>query len=443
MRRGSPTYLEFDGRSSGARPVAPSQIVPRAPRMIELQQVVITGIGVMLPGCDTPATLWSQLSEGESQLSLEADESAPRGRRVVGRILDFDPSRYLSEVEPRHYANCHREQLLYLSSVAQAADDAGLQIADGTQRAYGLYDGTSRGSFAYWTDEATRSRKLTRKDIGRGMPGQAVGLAAAMFGFVGPSYTFNCSCASGGVAIGHAYRELQCGRTEVAFATGHDAALVPELFQMYGDAGLLSDEADDPVRAIAPFSQHAGNVFGEGAVTLVLETRRHALARGARVLAEVLGFRHRNGGEHPTEVDFTGDMPAAAINDVLTEAEMSADQIGFVLGHGNGVRGSDISELNYMRRVFRQRVTCVPLLSTKPIYGHTLGASSALNAAAATLMLANDYVIPTAGVDARSAVRGFNHQVGRGEHRELDAGLVVAYGIGGQNAVLMLGKVED
>jgi 3-oxoacyl-[acyl-carrier-protein] synthase II len=421
-----------------------SQTRRRAPRVLELQEVVVTGIGVVLPGCDDSSVFWQQLSQGQTQLSIEPDP-AQQMPCAIGRVRNFDPARYLRRFQASKYRSCHREQLLYLASIAQAAESAGFDLDGETQHEIGLFDGTSRGSFAFWYDTLrqrleNRGSALTLKEISRGMPGQAVGVAAAMFGLTGPTYTFNGTCASGVIAIGNAYRELQTGRVEMAFATGHDAALVEPMFEMYRDAGLLSEESADASFAISPYSLHGGNAFGEGAVSLVLETRAHAERRGANVLAEICGFRHGNGGQHPTEVDFSGDRPAEVIEDILAEAETTERSIDFVLGHGNGVRGSDISELNYMKQVFGDRCRHVPLISTKPVYGHTLGASGALNAAAATLMLLNDYVIPTVGIDERKAVRGFNHQANVGVSRRLNSGLVVALGIGGQNAALMLRK---
>jgi 3-oxoacyl-[acyl-carrier-protein] synthase II len=209
---------------------------------------------------------------------------------------------------------------------------------------------------------------------------------------------------------------------------------------MYRESKLMTDETERPERAIRPYTGASGNAFGEGSITLVLETRRHARARGALVLAQVAGYRQGNGGEHPTDVDFTGQRPARLITDVLREAELDASEIGFVVGHGNGVKQSDISELNYMKRIFGRRSREVPLISTKPIYGHTLGASSALSAAAAVLMLHEGFVIPTINVDERAVVQGFHHQANRGAASDARAGLVVSYGIGGQNAAIALRK---
>jgi 3-oxoacyl-[acyl-carrier-protein] synthase II len=417
-----------------------------APRSLQvLEEVVVTGVGAVLPNCDTRETLWRQLSEGATQMAIEPDP-ADGIPCAIGRVRDFEFARYMDGVPPHLYKSCLREQQLYLASVVQAARDAGLPLTELASTKIGLFDGTSRGNFAHWYEliqERTQgAARFTPRDLNLGMPGQAVGLAAAILGVQGPTFTFNNSCASGVVAIGNAFRELQTGRIQVAFGTGHDAALVGPLYQMYRDAGLVSNEGERPELAIRPYAGSSANAFGEGAVTLVLETRSHAERRGATPLAQVVAFRHGNGGEHPTDVDFTGARPAELIQKNLEEAQMSAADVDFVLGHGNGVQASDISELNYMKRVFGRRTREVPLISTKPIYGHTLGASSALNAATAALMLHHEFVVPTVRLDEKRIVHGFNHQANRGEPRSLRSGLVVAYGIGGQNATLLLKRAD-
>lgn len=418
-----------------------------APRSAQLpNEVVVTGVGVLLPNCDTRETFWQQLRDGQSQMAIEPDP-ADGIPCAIGRVRDFDCARYMAGIPERFYQACHREQQLYLASVVQAARDAGLELSDFASNRTALFDGTSRGNFAHWYELIHHKLhdpkgRFSPRDLNFGMPGQAVGLAAAILGVQGPTFTFNNSCASGAIAIGNAFRELQAGRVDIAFGTGHDAALIGPIYQMYRDAGLISNERENPELAIRPYAGSSANAFGEGAVTLVLETREHAKARGAVVLAQIVAFRQGNGGEHPTDVDFTGARPAQLIQENLDEAQLVESDVDFVLGHGNGVLASDISELNYMKRVFGRRTREVPLISTKPIYGHTLGASSALNVAAAALMLHSDFVVPTVRLDEKRVVHGFNHQANRGEARKLRNGVIVAYGIGGQNATLLLQKAQ-
>lgn len=417
-----------------------------ARRAVLQRDVVVTGIGVILPNCVTRAELWRHLRDGCSQLAIEAD--AGDGKPcAVGRVRRFKCEEHLPEVPAARYATCAREQQFYLASVAGACRDAGLPLSEFASDRVGLFDGTSRGTFASLYDlfmeklSSSPGSKFSLRELNLGaLSGQAVGIAAAIFGVRGPTSTVNGTCASGMLAIGNAFREVQSGRVDLAFATGHDAALVAPFFQVYRDAGLISPETQDPSRAIRPYAGQLSNAFGEGAVTLVLEDREHAEARGAEILAQIGGFRSGNGGEHPTDVDFTGERPARLIEEVLEESELDAGGVDFVIGHGNGVQASDISELNYMKRIFGRRTRDVPLISTKPIYGHTLGASSALNVAAAALMLHGEYVVPTVGLDEGRIVQGFNHQANRGAARLLRSGLAVSYGAGGQNAALLLKK---
>lgn len=413
-------------------------------RTAVLHDVVITGLGVILPNCDTPALFWKHLKEGQSQLRIEPDPGDEIAC-AIGRVRDFTGHKYLKDLPERFWAGCSKEQLFYLASVVSAVRDAGLELEEIASDRVGLFDGTSRGTFAYVYELARaegRGRPSLRELNLGAMPGQSVGLAASMLKIRGPTYTYNGTCASGAIAIGNAFREIQAGRVEVACGTGHDAALVAPLFQVYRDAGLVSAEHADPALAIRPYGGSHANAFGEGSVTLVLESREHALSRGARILANVVAYRHGNGGLHPTDVDFTGERPAALLLEALGEAELTPEDVDFVVGHGNGVLASDISELNYMKRVFGSRTREVPLLSTKPIYGHTLGASSAVNVAAAALMLHHEYVAPTVGVDQARVVSGFNHQANRGAARPLRHGAAMSYGIGGQNVSLVLGRAK-
>ncbi len=389
---------------------------------------------------------WHHLQDGESQLSMESDPSDPSVKCAVGRILDFDPARYLSEIPKRFYDRYPREIQLYLSSVLQARDDAGLNWDTLDPERIGLFDGVARPTLGFWYERIRAEHGHTvrdsykSRDLMVAIPGQAIGLAASLLQVRGPTYTFTSTCSSGAVAIGHAMREIRSGEVDVALATGHEASLVPPLFAMYRDAGLISGEQNDPHRAVSPYVDHSANAFGEGAVTLVLEERSHAEARGANILAVLSNYSYGNNGYHPTSLDVVAVRPAEVIDRLLRRADVERDEVSFVVGHGNGVRRSDVSEENYMRRLFGVRAAEVPLVSVKPIYGHGLGSSSALNAAAAVMMINKDFIVPTINIDPERVRRVTAHQPVSGIAAPCEAGVAMSYGMGGQNAALLFTK---
>lgn len=413
-----------------------------------MPEVVVTGIGPLLANCADRRTLWSQLRNGPSQLTFEVAPGGDGERWPVGRVHGFDAERWLGRFPPAFYERYHREQQLYLASLMIAIDDAGLDLAAVAGDRVAIFDGTSRGNFDYWYERVRSegvtpaSELYTRRELLTGTPGQAANLAASLLGIRGPVYTFNVSCCSGAVAIGQACRELERGDVDVAFASGHDSSLQAPLYRMYRDAGLLSQERDDARRAIRPYVGHSRNAFGEGAITLVLETREHAARRGATPLATIDGWKLGNNGGHPLHVDAQGSRVTALISDVLATASVDRDQVGFVVGHGNGVEQSDRSELAYMESVFADRAPDVPLLSVKPIYGHLFGASSALNVAAAILMLHHGWLVPTLNVDPTRGAGTIDHLAGGGRASGAPAALAVSYGIGGHNTVVLVGNAE-
>lgn len=365
-----------------------------------MHDVVVTGIGVVLPNCHARATFWQQLRDGDSQLGLEPNPARPDDVRAIGRIADFEPGEALAEIPERFWGGYPRELQLYLASVFRARDDARVSLARTRSDRVGLFDGCARPTFDFWYDrfklEAERPPRevYNRRDLAIGLPGNSVGFAAALLQIRGPAYAFSGTCSSGAIAVGHAWREIRDGELDLAFASGHETSLLPPLYAMYGDANLLSDERQDPRRAVRAFAGHSTNAFGEGAVTLVLESRAHAEARGARPIAAIGGYRYGNNGYHPTTVDINGARPAEVIGALLQKSGVAPSEIGFVVGHGNGVEVSDVSEDRYMTHVFGERAATVPLLSTKAIWGHTLGASSAINVAAAALMLDKGFEVP-------------------------------------------------
>jgi 3-oxoacyl-[acyl-carrier-protein] synthase II len=333
-----------------------------------------------------------------------------------------------------------REQRLHLASVLLARADAGLDKVSVSPDRVGVFDGTSRGNLEWLCDrleERRRGKAFVRHDLAVGPLGQAAALTAIHLGIRGPACTYLATCASGAVAVGQAMHALQRGEIDVAFATGHDTPLIAPVYEPYRTAGILCVEAEDASRALRPFVDASGTVFAEGAVTLVLESRAHAQARGVPGLAAVAQFAHGNAGVHATNVDATGDVPARLLARLLARAGSSPAEIDFVIGHGNGVAITYSSEIGYMKRVFGERAAEVPLLSTKPIFGHMMAAASALDAAAAVLAVHHGRSFSTINVDPRRVPDGVRHH-GIEPTSRCRRGLAVSYGMGGQITALLI-----
>lgn len=394
------------------------------------REAVVTGIGLLLPNCSNPDVFWRHLKSGTSQLAVVPDPSDQAQMVLAGRMGRSDADRYLAEVPGQHLRYYSREVRFYLASVLLARNDAGLEIEPVSEERVGIYDGSSRGAVEFWDQrvrmEAEHPAKdlYCRKDILNAINGQTVGIAAALFGTTGPALALGGSCAAGLIAVAQACRDIEADRVDAAFATGHDFALTPGLFAAYGEAGLLRREAgaSDGDGLLA---------FSEGAVTLVLEEREFALARGAQILARIAGHAHCNEGKNPFTVDPTGQSQARLIGSVLRGAGIEAADVDFVVGHGNGLRDSDMAERNYMSILFGAQADNTPLISTKPVFGHTLGASGLVNLAACALMLHHGYVLPSYGTGTfHTQPSGENGSAGR-DDPDLSRGVAFTCGMGG------------
>ena len=395
--------------------------------------VAITGMGLVLPGSPTPAALWDNFIHGTPMISAVDvpgfDKTVP-----AGRVAPLSADEFVSAIPEKYFNRYPLDIRFYLASCMRALADADLDLHSCTPERTGVFDGTSRGSFSYWTE------RLRRKDAEApafgvpefmfGTPGQAASIAASLFGIEGPVNTLSTTCTSGSVAIGQAYREIASGRLDVALASGHEAPINPVILETYEGAGLISfgqqtSGAEHPL--VPGFS---GVVLGEGAVTLVLENAERARQRGATILGIIAGYEHGNMGQHPTHVDPTGDRASRLIRHLLENTGLPIDRVRAVFGHGNGREASDTSEKYYMEKIFGALDPMPPLYSLKPIFGHIIGASGAINVAAAALLASRRYQA-TAQPPANVELSMEKPAASISDIRAGECILAVAYGVGG------------
>jgi len=261
---------------------------------------------------------------------------------------------------------------------------------------------------------------------------------AIEFGVMGPNSTNAMSCASGTIAIGEAFRQVRDGYADIMLGGGAEAPLYPLCFGAFALIRAMSTRNDDPCTASRPFDRDRdGFVMGEGAAVLVLEERSRAMARGAKIYGEVVGFGMSNDAYHMTAPRPDGSQAARSMRRALDDADVNAGEVGYVNAHGSSTPLNDSTETLAIKQVFGERAYSVPVSGTKGYYGHALGASGAIEAAICALALTNDWLPPTvnlANAD-ESCDLDYIQRVGRPSCPELI--LSNSFGFGGINAALV------
>lgn len=414
--------------------------------MMEREQVLITGIGVMLPNTKSVIDFWENISLGRSQVGpLTRFEGLPV--HAAAEIKDFDHRAYLPGLSESHARKYSREILIAMSAAAEARRDAGLTEGDVDPRRLSVVYSSSRGPLAWWRDAVRGDDPGAFGDKGamfRGLPGCPASISAIYLGAQGLVTTVSNACVGGHQAIGLALRELRSGASDVVLVGGHEFPILPEVAKCYlalGD-GVLSSERDDPTRAVRPYNaDREGFALGEGSVVLVLERRSHAIRRGATGYATVLAHRSINEADHPTTMDLSGKVTAGVIHDVLGEAGRKPDEVDYFCAHGTATRYNDLAESRALRALYpdRRAAALPPISSNKPIYGHTFGMAGVINAAATSLMVRHQRLAPTINLTRPDPECDHDH-VAEGS-RPAGVGLAVSlsFAFGSQTSVLALG----
>lgn len=411
------------------------------------REVVITGIGTMLPSCDHADIFWEHLKSGSSQLALIPDPSRPEQVVPAGCINNFDPAKYLSAVPERYVSSYSPLLQHYLASLFLARVNANLDLSLLSPDRIAIYDGSSRGTIEFWDKKIKMEADLppsdvySRKDIISGVNGVTAGVAAALLNIYGPTISFSGSCCSGLFATGQAFRDISSGMVDAAFATGYDEALTASLFASYREAGIISLESDSARQASKPYDNKPSLVFGEGAVTLVMEEYEFARQRGAKILAKIRSYAQGNEGYNPYRSGGNIERSVHLLQSLFNSTELHPEQTDFFVGHGNGVPQSDIAEINVVKQFFGKKINDIALISVKPIYGHIIGGSSSVNIAAAALMLHNGYLVPTVNAGYLLSELSNNYD-NKGKHKpDCSQGVAFSWGMGGNIAAMLLEKI--
>jgi 3-oxoacyl-[acyl-carrier-protein] synthase II len=274
-------------------------------------------------------------------------------------------------------------------------------------------------------------------------PGAASCNIAIEFGFTGPNSTNSMSCASGTIAVGDAFHAIREDRADVMLAGASEAPLTPLIYAAFSVIRAMSTRNDDPSHASRPFDAgRDGFVMGEGAAVLVLEERGRALARGAPVYGEIVGYASTNDAFHMTAPRPDGREAGRAMRLALTDARVRPDEVGYINAHGSSTPLNDSTETTAIKQVFGDHAYRLAVSGTKGYYGHALGASGAIEAAICALALARGWLPPTLNLERPDPACDLDCLPGEGRPAAPDVIVSNSFGFGGINASLVLRRAS-
>jgi 3-oxoacyl-[acyl-carrier-protein] synthase II len=417
---------------------ASHQPVPRRRR------VVITGIGAITPIGNGVDGLWDGVLRGASAVRPVTRFDAGSFRsRLAGEIDDFNPEDFL---EPRRARRLERFSQLAVAASQQAIADARLDLCAGTEEV-GVYVGSALGGVAFGEEQhvgfVERGLRAVSPQTALAVFGGAGASNVAMeLGLHGPALGNANSCASGTVAIGEAFRLLRDAPEPglvAMLAGGAEAPLAPLTFGAFAVIKAMSCANDDAPHASRPFDlRRDGFVMAEGAAMLLLEDREYALARGAPLYAELLGYAHTNDAYHMTAPLPGGRQAARAMRLALADAGIEPRHVDYVNAHGSSTPLNDATEVQAIRQALGERAEQVPVTGTKGLHGHALGASGAIEAAICCLAIQRGYVPGTANLRVPDPACDLHHLPGAGRPAEIGTLISNSFGFGGTNACLVL-----
>ena len=415
--------------------------------MVEgLQRVVVTGLGAVTPIGNTVADYWEGLTSAKNGVeAITLFDAAQHACRFAAEVKNFDPSGF---IEPKDAKRWDRFCKFGVVAAKQALADSGLTITPDNAHRIGVSIGSGVGGLL--TME-TQAHVLKDKAPGRVspftvpmmIPNMATGLAAIAVGAKGPSSAVATACAAGSNAIGDAFQLLQLGKADAMICGGAESAITPLGVAGFASAKALSFRNDDPSTASRPFDKtRDGFVIGEGSGILVLETLAHAEARGATILAEIVGYGTTCDAHHITSPTPGGVGGAAAMRLALEDGGISADSVDYVNAHGTSTPANDSNETAAIKSALGSRAKDIPVSSTKSMTGHLLGGSGGIEAVACVLALRNGVVPPT--INYNNPDPECDLDVVPNTARELTLGTVLSnsFGFGGHNVCLAFRRMS-
>ena len=410
------------------------------------RRVVVTGLGVVSPVGSTVEKFWENLTAGKSGIG-RITKFDPEGYpvQIAGEVKDFDPLEYFDRKEVRRTDPFIQ---FAVGAAVQAVEDSGLEKSDVDKTRVGVLIGSGIGGL---TTIEQQLKILWEKGPRRVSPfcvpmeiiNMASGLVSIRFGYKGPNISVVTACATGTHAIGEAYRTIQYGDADVMVAGGAESCITPLAVAGFAAAKALSTRNDEPEKASRPFEKNRdGFVMGEGAGVVVLEELEHAKRRGAKILAEVVGYGTSGDAYHMTAPAPEGEGAARAMANALKDAGVKPEEIDYINAHGTSTKFNDLFETMAIKNVFGEHAYKVKISSIKSMIGHLLGAAGGVEVVSSVMTLQTGVIPPTINYEEPDPECDLDYTPNEAVKADVRYVLKNSFGFGGTNACLVLKRYE-
>ncbi len=412
---------------------------------MELKRVVVTGLGAISPLGNSVDQFWENLVNGVSGAGpITKFDAQNHKTKFACEVKDFDPSLYIEKKEVRKH---DMYTLFAFGAVAQAMEDSGLDPDSVDKNRAGVIWGSGIGGLQTFFEEVqaykTERPQFTPFFIPKMIANIAGGLISIKYGFRGPNYTTVTACASASHAIIEAFNKIRLGKVDVMITGGSEAGVNEAAMAGFNSMRAISTRNDDPSTASRPFDKDRdGFVMGEGAGALILEDLDHALKRGAKIYAEVVGGGMSADAYHMTAPDPDGLGARLVMQWAVEDAGVNLTDVDYINVHGTSTPLGDIAEPKAILGVFGEHAYNLSISATKSMTGHLLGAAGAIEGIATILALRDGVIPPTINhfTDDPEIDNRLDFTFNKAKKRDINIAISNTFGFGGHNATIAFKK---
>ena len=411
------------------------------------RRVVITGMGAITPIGLSVKDSWDACVNGRSGIDrITLFDTTNFQVQIGGEVKNFDPAQYMDAKEARRR---DRFEQMGVAAAKEALADSGLVITESNAGRIGSFVSSAVGGAQSFQDASiivkeSGPRRVNPFTIPMMMVNGAAGMVAIDFGTKGPALGITSACAAGADSIGLAALLIKLGRIDAALAGGAEATIMPTGIAAFDRMGALSRRNDDFRMTPQPFDKNRdGLLMGEGAAVVMVEDHEHAQARGANILAELVGYGSTNDAFHITAPSEDGAGAAGAMRQALEDARLNRDQIDYINAHGTATHLNDLTETKAIKLAFGEQAYNIPISSTKSMTGHMIAATAALEIIFCVLAIRDNVLPPTIHYQTPDPECDLDYVPNTAREKKVEIAMSNAFGFGGHNAVIIVKRFTD